>query len=311
MTVILAGIIDLVIGDPQSKFHPVSLMGRLIALLERIFYCRKHSPARQFICGAVVSLITLFSVYSIVYVFMLGVTLLHNVYIRDIAEASILACMICPRSLSKAAEEIRTCLLLGHLEEARKKIGWIVGRDTDSLEEQEIVRAAVETVAENTVDGILSPLFFFAIGGAPLAAVYRAANTLDSMIGYKNDRYLYFGRFAARLDDIANFIPARISVILFTAAAFLMGYRWKECLRIVKRDAAKHPSPNGGYAEASVAGALGIRLGGYNSYFGKMSFRAYMGDACYEHGAAHIKQTLNLMYIVTILSMLLTAWICW
>ena len=173
------------------------------------------------------------------------------------------------------------------------------------------MRATVETVAENTIDGILSPLFFFALGGAPLAACYRAANTLDSMIGYKNDKYLYFGRFAARLDDVLNYIPARIGALLYILMAALLRYDWKGAWRIVRRDASKHPSPNGGYAEAAVAGALGIRLGGYNSYFGKVSFRAYMGDPRHELGPGHIRQAVHLMYAVALSAAALTAWYCW
>ena len=311
MTSILALLIDFIIADPRSKLHPVALMGKLISALERLFYKEGASKSRLFFGGMIASLLVLLFVYDITYGLMMGAALAGNSYVTHAVEAFVLAFMICPRSLARSAFEIRHYLLIHRLGIARTKVGWIVGRDTKNLSEEEVVRATVETVAENTVDGILSPLFFFAIGGVPLAAVYRAANTLDSMIGYKNDRYMYFGRFAARLDDVLNFIPARIGALLFTVSAFILRYDWKQCVRMVWRDAAKHPSPNGGYAEAAVAGALGIRLGGYNSYFGTMTFRAYMGDPCHALRPHHIRQAVYLMYIVTIMAVAVTAWAQW
>lgn len=311
MTSILALFIDFIIADPRSKLHPVALMGKLISALERLFYKEGASKQRLFFGGMVASILVLLFVYDITYGIMMGAAMAGNSHVARAVEALVLAFMICPRSLARSAFEIRHYLLIHRLGIARTKVGWIVGRDTKNLSEEEVVRATVETVAENTVDGILSPLFFFAIGGVPLAAVYRAANTLDSMIGYKNDRYMYFGRFAARLDDVLNFIPARIGALLFTISAFILRYDWKQCVRTVWRDAAKHPSPNGGYAEAAVAGALGIRLGGYNSYFGAMTFRAYMGDPHHVLKPHHIRQAVYLMYIVTIMAVAVTAWARW
>ena len=191
------------------------------------------------------------------------------------------------------------------LENARYKVGWIVGRDTENLSPQEVSRAAIETVAENTVDGIISPLFFFLIGGLPLVYLYRAINTMDSMLGYKNDRYLYFGRVAARIDDVANYIPARITGIIFVVSAFVLRLNTTNSWKMLRRDASKHPSPNGGWAEASVAGALEIRLGGYNFYFGRETFRAYMGEPLQEMGPQHIMTCIQMMYTATILFLLL------
>lgn len=311
MAVIWALLFDTLLGDPRVKIHPVALIGSLIAWLERIFYRSAAGKKEQFLAGMVLSIIVLLAVYDIVYAVMLGISYIDNAYVSYAAEGFILFWTICPRSLAQAANEIRHYLLRHRLRIARAKVGWIVGRDTEKLSEGEVVRATVETVAENTIDGILSPLFFFALGGAPLAACYRAANTLDSMIGYKNDKYLYFGRFAARLDDVLNYIPARIGALLYILMAALLRYDWKGAWRIVRRDASKHPSPNGGYAEAAVAGALGIRLGGYNSYFGKVSFRAYMGDPRHELGPGHIRQAVHLMYAVALSAAALTAWYCW
>ena len=230
-----------------------------------------------------------------------------SVYVVDAIQAIVLFFCICPRSLASAGREIRRYLQHGHIHLARTRVGWIVGRDTDQLDEPEIVRATVETIAENTIDGIVSPLFFFAIGGAPLAAVYRAANTLDSMMGYKNERYLYFGRPAARLDDVLNFIPARITGVLFVIMAMLMRYHGHRAWTTLRRDASKHPSPNGGWAEAPVAGALGVRLGGHNSYFGVDTFRAYMGKVIEPLAPHHIQEATFLMYGVTIAAVALTA----
>lgn len=311
MAVLWALLLDTLLGDPRVKFHPVALMGSLISRLERLFYRQSAGKKEQFAAGMVLSVIVLLVVYDLVYAIVLAVSYLQNSYVLQAAEAVILFFMICPRSLARAADEIRHYLVYHRLRIARKKVGWIVGRDTDQLSEGEVVRATVETVAENTIDGILSPLFFFAIGGAPLAAAYRAANTLDSMIGYKNDRYRYFGRFAARLDDVLNYVPARLGAVLFIFAAAVLRCDWKAAWHMVRRDASKHPSPNGGYAEAAVAGALGIRLGGYNSYFGKTTFRAYMGDARDDLAPRHIRQAVRLMYAVTWAAAVLAAGYCW
>ena len=166
-------------------------------------------------------------------------------------------------------------------------------------------------MAENTSDGIIAPLFFYFIGGLPGAAVYKAVNTLDSMMGYKNDRYLYYGRVAARIDDIFNYIPARLTGISFVAAAALGESDSKKAFQIMLRDARKHPSPNGGYAEAPVAGALHIRLGGYNSYFGTTSFRAYMGDDDEPLEAEKIRQAVHLMYTATACAVIFMSCVYW
>ena len=216
-------------------------------------------------------------------------------------EALLLAFTISPKSLAKAGRGIYALLLTNELDKARKAVGWIVGRDTEELDESEVARATVETIAENTVDGVIAPLFFFVIGGVPLAFLYRAANTMDSMIGYKNEKYLYFGKAAAKLDDVLNYIPARITAVLFIVSAWLLGFDSRNAMRMMQRDAAKHPSPNGGYAEATVAGALHIRLGGINSYFGKKSFRAYMGEAIERTAPKHIMESIRMMYTATVL----------
>ena len=293
--------IDMLIGDPRSKFHPVVLMGNLISLLERFLYKVSDSNNRKLLKGGILTAI----VISVTYIVGLAIVHLSGYVdvkpIRILVEAFALSFMISPRSLAEAGQELYSLLVSGDIEEARRKVGWIVGRDTDKLDEPEIVRATVETVAENTVDGIISPFFWYMLGGLPMAIAYRAANTMDSMLGYKNDKYLYFGRVSARLDDVVNYIPARLTALLFIASAIILRLDYKNAIAMMKRDANKHPSPNGGYAEATVAGALNIRLGGYNSYFGKISFREYMGDPLEVLAPRHILLTIRMMYTAAFL----------
>lgn len=307
ISTVLAFVMDTILGDPHSRFHPVALMGSFISFMEKVFYNGRASHGAQMVGGFFVVAIVLLFVYDITMAIIVVLDYIHNIYIVVLIKALLLSFLICPRSLSKAGNEIYHYLTHHHIHIARKKLSWIVGRDTKDLDQPEIVRATVETIAENTIDGIVSPLFFFAIGGLPLAAMYKAANTMDSMIAYKNDRYLYFGRVAARVDDLLNFIPARISAVLFIIAAFVLPYDGHKAFAIMRRDAHKHPSPNGGYGEATVAGALGIRLGGHNSYFGKDTFRAYMGDPIHSLEPRHIHSAIVLMYGVTLLAVVATA----
>lgn len=307
LTAVTAFLIDALIGDPRSKFHPVVLMGKLISLLEK-FLRRDSDGYIKKICKGGFLVVTVLAItYGAGILIVIFANLTGLLTAKIFIEAAVLSFMISPNSLAGAGREIYNLLVSENIIQARYKVGWIVGRDTDYLNESEIVRATVETVSENTVDGIISPLFYFAVGGLPLAVAYRAVNTMDSMLGYKNDKYIFFGRVAARLDDVANFIPARITAILFIAAAFILNMNYKNAFAMCKRDANKHPSPNGGYAEATVAGALNIQLGGINSYFGVPHFRAYMGDAIEILNPAHILGAIRLMYTATIifLSMLI------
>ena len=304
LTTVLAFFIDCILGDPRSRFHPVVLIGNLVAWLDHCFYRPEDTNEKKLLAGGVLVLIVLVVCYEAAWCVLRLIELIPLEHLGMALEALLLAFMISPKSLAVAGMEIRNLLKDGELSEARRKVGWIVGRDTEKLSAPEASRAAIETVAENTVDGIISPLFFYLVGGLPLAVLYRAANTMDSMLGYKNAKYLYFGRVAARLDDVLNYIPARVTGALFVLAAFLLHFDGRRAWRILRRDAAKHPSPNGGHAEAPVAGALGIRLGGKNYYFGEPHFRAYMGEARREIEADDIQKTVRLMYTVTILFLL-------
>ena len=301
ITAVVAFLIDAMIGDPRSKFHPVVLIGNLISALEKILRRELDSPTLKIFKGGI--LVCVVVTLSLIVGF--GIENFTNdipsLTAKIFIQAFVLSFMISPRTLGDAAREIYFLLERENLVYAREKVGWIVGRDTQNLNEAEVVRATVETVAENTVDGIISPLFYFAIGGLPLAIAYLAINTMDSMLGYKNEKYFYFGRVAARLDDVANFVPARLTGILFIGAAIVLHLDYKNAFEMMKRDAKKHPSPNGGWAEATVAGALKIRLGGVNYYFGQPHFRAYMGEPLESLEAAHILGAIRLMYTATIL----------
>lgn len=301
LTGILAFLIDTIIGDPRTKYHPVVLMGKLIALLEHCFYRADDSDNKKFVMGIMLVIITLLISYEVAAAIMMLSYQIPFSWGSAAVGGLLLSFTISPNSLAKAGKGIYALLIIGELTEAREKVGWIVGRDTKDLDDAEIARATIETIAENTVDGIIAPLFFFVLGGVPLAVLYRAANTMDSMIGYKNEKYLYFGRGAAKLDDVLNYIPARITAMLFLFSALILGFDYRNAYRIMQRDAAKHPSPNGGYAEATMAGALHIRLGGMNSYFGRKSFRAYMGDAMVLIVPQHIMAAIRMMYTATVL----------
>ncbi|MBP5200313.1 MAG: cobalamin biosynthesis protein CobD [Schwartzia sp.] len=309
MTAILAFVVDCLVGDPRSSLHPVVLIGKLISFFDGLLYYEQDSDRKKLFNGFVLMVCVLSVSYGVAEGIVRLAALSGNVYVSIAVQAVFLSFMISPRNLAEAGREIRDYLLEGNLEMARFKVGWIVGRDTDKLTEGEATRATVETISENTVDGVISPLFYFFVGGLPLAVAYRAANTMDSMIGYKNDKYLFFGRAAAKADDIWNYIPARLTGLLLVAAAFLLGLDWRSAWRILWRDASNHPSPNGGWTESTVAGALGVRLGGLNYYFGKPSFRTYMGDPLHELEGRHISLAIRMMYTATVmfLSLMLAA----
>lgn len=294
-------LLDTLLGDPRSSLHPVVLIGRLISLAERVLYpTRGAGPISLLLRGAVVVLLVI-TVTGAISAGLMWAAAKAGPTGEFLMGAVLLYVTISPRALARDGMEIYRLLKAENIPLARKRLSWIVGRDTDKLEEPDIARGAVETIAENTTDGVLSPLFYFLLFGPVGAMCYRAANTMDSMLGYKNDRYLYFGRAAARLDDVLNYIPARITFVLFVIAAFLLGLDGRNACKIGLRDAPKHPSPNGGYAEGPAAGALHVQLGGWNYYEGKPEFREYMGDPDRPLAGRDILLTLKMMYTATIL----------
>ncbi len=293
-----AVILDLLIGDPRIYTHPVVLIGKVIKFFEKKLKNNSESETIQKIKGIILVIIVLLLTFMVTYLLIfIGSAL--NYYLGIIVKILILYTTLAIKGLSKAALEIFNQLVEGNLTGARQSLNLIVGRDTDKLKENEIIRGTIETVAENTSDGIIAPLFYFLLGGPIAAVLYKAVNTMDSMLGYKNEKYKYFGWAAARLDDVANYIPARLSAILIVFSSYIYRKDYKKSFKIVIRDAKKHVSPNAGYPEAAIAGALNIQLGGINYYFGKESKKALLGDKIIEFKVKHIKETVNLMIITT------------
>ena len=297
---ILALCIDGILGDPRSQYHPVVLMGRVISLGEKILYRPTATNQEKIRDGILMVLFTL-TIIALVGALILAIFSAFGFYGYVLGSALVLYTTIAPKALARDANEIVHVLAEGDLNKARQCLSWIVGRDTNHLNESEIARATIETISENIVDGIISPFFYFLLLGPIGALLYRASNTMDSMLGYKNERYLYFGRAAAKWDDILNYIPARLTAGLLLLSGWILHDDVSQGYAMMKRDAQKHPSPNGGYAEATVAGLLGIRLGGYNYYQGVAEFRAYMGDMHKSITRVHIQKTVQLMYMCAVL----------
>lgn len=294
ISIIIAYILDRLIGDPNGLPHPVVLIGNGISKLEKSI--RNSGIKNLKLAGLLFPLIIVGGSYLFV-ALLLELSKLAHPSLFFFIQIILIASTIATKGLADAALGIYHLLVKKDLEQARFSLSMIVGRDTENLDEAEITRGTVETVAENIVDAIISPLFFALIGGAPLAMAYRATNTLDSMIGYKNEKYKDLGWASARLDDILNFIPARITGLLLIVASSLLKLDAKKAFTIIMRDAKLHPSPNSGIPESAVAGALQIQLGGTNYYKGIPSHRAVMGDSFRTLQAADILKTVKMMKV--------------
>lgn len=294
-------ILDLIIGDPRWLYHPVCLIGNLIAFLEKIL--RKIFPKTnkgELAAGIVeVILVCLFSggIPYLILHFLYGVSVWAGLVLETFWCYQLLA----TKSLKTESMKVYDRLKNGTLDEARYAVSMIVGRDTQSLTEEGVTKAAVETVAENSSDGIIAPMFYMAIGGAWLMFLYKGINTMDSMLGYKNDKYLYFGRCAAKLDDVANFIPARISGWLMVAVTVFVKMDTKNAAKIYRRDRRNHASPNSAQTEAAMAGALDVQLAGNAYYFGKLYEKPTIGDAIRPVEVEDIRRSNRLLYATAIL----------
>ncbi|AIM14895.1 adenosylcobinamide-phosphate synthase CbiB [Neobacillus sp.] len=302
IAITMAYVIDLLIGDPPHWPHPVRWIGSLISLLDKRWNKGKSKRWK----GAALLLIVLLTVFSISFVIVFIAYKIHPILGIGV-ESIIIASTIAQKSLKEAALEVYHPLIEGNLVEARKKLSYIVGRDTETLSEGEVARGAIETVAENTSDGVTAPLFWALLGGAPLAMVYRATNTCDSMVGHINDRYKDFGWASAKWDDVMNWIPSRLTGMLMLLGNRSEKMSKKEAWIILFRDAKKHPSPNSGWGEAAVASLLGIQLGGVNYYKGIISNRAKMGEPIVPIEAMHIPKA-NVILTRTVLLFLLFLW---
>ena len=300
-TILIAYLLDQIAGDPYWFPHPVRIIGKLIQTTEfSLRYLRIHERIAGIILTILVVGITYIATFQIVsYSAKLG-----GIFFLSIS-IIIIYFTISVRGLVKEAKKIAALLKLDDLQGARRELANIVGRDTANLDRNQIMSACIESLAENMVDGIISPMFFAFVGGPPLAMAYKAVNTLDSMVGYKNERYLQFGWASARLDDLANYLPARITITLVPVASFLCGCNPIKSLRMGFRDGRKHPSPNSGISEALFAGALGVQLGGKSSYKGVVSHKPLIGDAEELLSLKKIYKTIQMIHICSFLIIVL------
>ena len=296
----LGFLVDLLVGDPHGWPHLIRGFGFLIAALERVLYPMKNKRAGGTLLVVVVLLLSV-GLPALLLFFVWRVSPWLYIVIETVFCWQILA----TKSLRDESRAVYAKLASGDLPGARKAVSMIVGRDTDALDAAGVTRAAVETVAENASDGVAAPLFYMLLGGAVLGCLYKAANTMDSMVGYKNERYLDFGRTAARLDDALNFIPARLCAWVMIFAARLCGMDAGNALRIYRRDKRNHASPNSAHTEAAMAGALRVRLAGDAYYFGKLCKKPYIGDAQRPIEAADILRAHKLLYITAYLLLML------
>ena len=295
-------ILDLLFGDPKWMYHPVIFIGKTISFLEKnIRKILPRTPSGELMGGIVLVLLTLIASGGIPCIILYAAGLIHPA-IQWAACAFMCYQLLAVKCLRDESMKVYDALKTGTIEDGRHAVSMIVGRDTQALDEKGVVKAAVETVAENFSDGVLAPMLYMLIGGPVLMFVYKGINTMDSMVGYKNDRFLYFGRCAAKLDDAANFIPSRIAGIMLILAAYIGPFSGKDARRIFLRDRRKHASPNSAQTESAAAGALQIQLAGNAYYFGKLHEKQFIGDSIREIEVDDIKRMNNLMYIASTLS---------
>ncbi len=293
---VLAYLLDVALGDPERFPHPVRGIGWLVHRGERALRSFGEGVVREFLGGFVLTLLIVLVAGGGAYALLRSArTLGLELWMESLLAWTTLA----TRSLDREARRVLTLWSEGRRDEARLSLSRIVGRDTDSLDEPEVSRAVVETVAESSSDGIVAPLFFLALSGPVAALGYKAVNTLDSMVGHKEPPYLHFGRTAARLDDLCNYVPSRLTALLIVLAAFFRG-RARDAWRIWRRDGSKHPSPNAGQPEAAMAGALCVRLGGTNRYDGVPSTKPTLGEELAAPRVEDARRSLALMWLVSL-----------
>lgn len=298
-------LLDFIFGDPVWLYHPVRVIGNFISFgektLRKIF---RKTPGGELAAGAVLWFLTAGLSFLIPFAVLAGAQMLHPV-LRFLIESFWCYQILAARCLVNESRKVYDRLKENDLPGARKAVSMIVGRDTENLTVEGVTKAAVETVAENTSDGVTAPLLFLILGGAPLGFLYKAVNTMDSMLGYKNEKYLYFGRFPARMDDVFNYIPSRTTALFMIAAAFLTGMDGKNAWKIYLRDRRKHASPNAAQTEAVCAGALRVRLAGDAVYFGRLYKKEYLGDSLRPIEAEDIRRAGRLMYVTAVLMLII------
>lgn len=300
---LLSSLLDFIFGDPIKIPHPIIYIGKLISRLEKSL--SPDSTERDIPKGVLIFILTVFISFAVPFAVLFFLYRI-NFWIGLILEIFWSFQILAARTLNTEALKVKKHLESGDLIEARRALSMIVGRDTTQLSEEDIIKAVVETVSENTTDGIVSPLIAIGIGGAPLGFAYKAVNTLDSMIGYKSEKYFYFGKASAILDDVFNYLPARLTGISMCFASVLVpGLSMRGAWRVMMRDHAKHASPNGGWTEGATAGALGVRLGGDATYFGVLFKKAALGDPKRDIRISDIEDTTKLMWASSIIILIL------
>ena len=300
----IAYVLDLIFGDPQNIIHPVQIIGKMIDIGEKSLLGKKYKSDRKykFFAGMILNITVISLTYGITYLIR---RTSENSIIFTVAEIYLMYTVFSINSLAREGNRVYNILKEGNIERARKDLSYLVSRDTETMDEKMIIRSTMETISENTVDGIVAPMLYMFLGGLPLSMTYKAINTFDSMVGYKNEKYMDFGKFSAKLDDVANFIPARITGILIVIASMILGYDYKNSLKIFIRDRKNHSSPNSGHAEAGVAGALGVQFGGRVSYFGKEVDKPVIGDKIKDFELEDIKKNIKIMYVASFLSLVM------
>ncbi|MBE5958621.1 MAG: cobalamin biosynthesis protein CobD [Lachnospiraceae bacterium] len=298
-------ILDLILGDPYNWPHPVKFIGNLISITEKKLYI--ENGEKKNIGRGLLMVISVLSVTAITSMALLAICYHLHPIAGVVAESVMTYTIFATKCLKDESMKVYKKLKDGDIEGARRAVSMIVGRDTDVLDDIGIAKAAIETVAENTSDGVIAPMIYTAIGGPALGLLYKAVNTMDSMVGYKNDRYIYFGRCAAKLDDIVNYIPARISALIMIIACMFLGkdYSAHNAFYIFKRDRYKHASPNSAQTESACAGTLGIRLAGDAVYFGKLHKKPFIGDEIRKVEYYDIVRANRLMYGTSVICIVL------
>lgn len=304
LALVLGFILDLIIGDPHGLYHPIRLVGNLIGLLEKHMNKKSDSPDRQMVMGWLMALIVITLSSGIPLLLLLLAYHIHPVC-GLVLETVMCWQLLATKSLKDESMKVYRKLKKHDLQGSRHAVSMIVGRDTEVLDETGVTKAAVETVAENTSDGVIAPMFYMAIGGAFLGWMYKSVNTMDSMVAYKNDRYLYFGRIPAYLDDIANYIPARLAGLLMVLASFLVRLDGTHAFAIFKRDRYNHASPNSAQTEAVMAGALNVQLAGDAWYFGELHKKKTIGDDIRPVEAEDIVRANKLLYGTAVVSLVI------
>ena len=295
----IAIIVDFMIGDPYGFPHPVIYMGKFISILEKYFRKKAKNNKELKKYGGFIFLILISTTYLITF-FIVNLFRFNKIF-YILVNSFLLYTTVAAKCLKIESEKVYKTLEEEDIKKARLMLSYIVGRDTTDLEETEIVRAAVETVAENASDGVVAPLFYGIIGGAPLSMMYKAINTMDSMLGYLTEKYKYIGYFPAKLDDIANFFPARITGVIMCISSPIVGGNIIRAFKVMIRDRKNHKSPNCAYPEGAAAGAMDIRLGGTNIYFGEVIEKPTIGDNISPINRNHIKECNKLMIVSEIL----------